>query len=324
MNAENRLVDLLDRELDGLPAVPATDYLARGRRVRRRRRATVALSVVPVAALVFAVTQALPDTTATDDGAPAGPAASAPTVVAADPSLLRELEKDPDFVPPEPSNMLEAQDGLDGIDWFTSDEVPKWATEYGNYGPVALTADGRLYVAPEATVRRVVVDPYGSIDGVTKSYAVEAQCSCVEGPDFPGGISWVIISTDGTGPGGGTMDQPGLWTTDFELWVDDVTAHKQGRPSFAERLVRLEGNQLVANTPAAVILWQTPETGYSDNFAERGAAAEVKYLDTTWFVMGVDPRSGAEWYDASSGDLDTSVQAWIERWNTPIESGDLK
>ena len=61
---------------------------------------------------------------------------------------------------PEPNNPLEAQDGLEGIDFFTTDDIPAWAQEYGNHGPVALSPQGRLWVAPDATVRRVVVDPY--------------------------------------------------------------------------------------------------------------------------------------------------------------------
>lgn len=116
---------------------------------------------------------------------------------------------------PEPNNPLEAQDGLDGVDWFTTEDIPAWAQEYGHHGPVGLTADGRLWVAPGATVRRVVVDPYGTdVPGIAASFAVEAQCGCDlqatpgEQPD-PDKVVWAILSTDGTGVGGGTMDDPG-------------------------------------------------------------------------------------------------------------------
>lgn len=320
MSPETDLLTRLDHELDGLPAVPAEDYLREGRRARRRRTAAVALvpSVAAAAAIALAVSL---------DAGGRGEEAS----LAQEPSVSPAVEqpavvptRDPDFVAPEPRNPVEAQDGLDGIDWFTTDDIPSWAEEYGHHGPVDLTTDGRLWVAPGATVRRVVVDPYGEdVPGISASFAVEAQCGCNlqtlpgEEPD-PDKVVWVILSTDGTGAGG-TMDDPGRWTDDFELWVDDATAHEQGRPSFAERLVRFDGDDLVPASPGVEVVRQTYDTGYPASFASRAAAATVTYDGTTWYVMAADPRGEGEgpWYAAADGGTAPDLAAFVQTWHTP-------
>ena len=314
MNTDTELRTILERALDDLPSVPAVVYLQAGRRVRRRRRVVTTLVVVPVLALGAGVwvDQAGSDRGSTE-GDVAKPGPSAPQF---DPS---DLGPDPDYLAPEPNNPVEAVVGLTGVDHFTTADIPDWAQEYGNHGPVALSPDGRLWVAPDATVRRTVVDPYvRGEDGVTASYAVEAEYDGA--PDDMGtDVVWVIISTDGTGPGVGTMDEPGRWTDDFELWVDDVTAHLQGRPSFAERLVRLAGpesSELVPASPGVEILQQQPdpELGPESVSGKHSAAAEVTWAGERWYVLAVDPRSGDGWSDAhdtSSQHDFASFLAWL-------------
>lgn len=304
----------LERTLGALPVVPATAYLHEGRRVRRRRRAVTALLAAPVLTLGAGVGPLL--LAGGDDGpSPSREARTSESPRVADPV---ELGPDPDFVAPEPNNPVEAVDSLDGIDWFTTEDVPEWATEYGNHGPVALTADGRLWVAPDTVVRRVVVDPYRPEDGgkrpITASYAVEAQ--------YPGApeemaddLVWVIITTDGTGRGGGTMDEPGRWTDDFELWVDDATAHQQGRPSFAERLASFaddRSSKMVAGARGVRLVQQAdPELGNSWDEYTRGRAAEVNYGGERWYVLGVDPVEGAPWYEPYPGDSFPDFDAFL-------------
>ena len=255
MSPDTELRSVLERALDDLPSVPAMAYLQEGRRVRRRRRTVTALVVVPVLALgATAVVERVGS-----DGSGGEVATPAPSDPAFDPA---DLGPDPDYVAPEPNNPVEAVVGLQGVDHFTTVDIPAWAQEYGSHGPVALSADGRLWVAPDATVRRTVVDPYPRGEGgVTASYAVEAEYAGAP-DDMKTDVVWVIISTDGSGRGTGTMDEPGRWTDDFELWVDDVTAHAQGRPSFAERLVEFAGpgsSELVPATDGVQVVHQQPD-----------------------------------------------------------------
>ncbi len=310
MSPDTELRSVLERALDELPSVPAVAYLQEGRRVRRRRRVVTTLVVVPVLALGAAV--------AVDrvgrDGSGTEVATPAPTAPAFDPA---DLGPDPDYVAPEPNNPVEAVVGLEGVDHFTTVGIPAWAQEYGSHGPVALSADGRLWVAPDATVRRTVVDPYPrGVDGVTASYAVEAEYAGAP-DDMATDVVWVIISTDGTGPGMGTMDEPGRWTDDFELWVDDATAHLQGRPSFAERLVRFAdpaSDELVVASPGVRILHQEPapelDPGYEPGV--HSAAAEVRWRGQTWFVLALDPRDGAAWYTADQAPQHAGFAAFLD------------
>ena len=314
MTPDTELKARLERTLGNLPAVPATAYLHEGRRARRRRRAVTGLLAAPVLALGAGVGSLL--LAGGDDGpSPGREARTAESPRVADPV---ELGPDPDLVAPEPNNPVEAVDGLDGIDWFTTEDVPEWATEYGNHGPVALTADGRLWVAPDTVVRQVVVDPYRPEDGgkrpITASYAVEAQ--------YPGApeemaddVVWVIIATDGTGRGGGTMDEPGRWTDDFELWVDNETSQEQGRPSFAERLARFadhHSSEMVAGARGVRLVQQAaPELGHSWGERRRWRAAEVSYGGERWYVVGVDPVEGAPWYESYPGDSFPDFDAFL-------------
>jgi len=149
---------------------------------------------------------------------------------------------------------------------------------------------------------------------ITASYAVEAQ--------YPGApeemaddVVWVIIATDGTGRGGGTMDEPGRWTDDFELWVDNETAHQQDRPSFAERLARFadhHSSEMVAGARGVRLVQQAaPELGHSWVERRRERAAEVSYGGERWYVVGVDPVEGAPWYESYPGDSFPDFDAFL-------------
>ena len=309
MSPETDLLTRLDHELGDLPAVPATTYLIEGRRARRRRTVTAAVAAPAAAAAALALVAAL------GPGGSGGEAQlaqepTATTELAQSPAP--DLSADPDFVAPKPHNPLEAQDGLDGIDWFTTDEIPSWAQEYGNHGPVGLSPEGRLWVAPDAEVRRVVVNPYtyGKQDGPA-SYAVEATCACAP-EEMPDGIVWVVLSTDGSG----LMDVPGWTTDDFELWVDQATAFEQGRPSIAERFAHFAGERtgrMVAGAPGVELVHQEPEADLGSGRVEhtRAGAAEVRYAGQTFYVVGVDPEEGAPWYQYFEGDTQPDFASFL-------------
>jgi hypothetical protein len=305
--SESDLLTRLDDELAHLPSVAPTTYLLEGRRVRRRRRATSA--GVAVAAAVAVAVGAL-QVLAPGGGADRSQIAEDPTGTH-DPRPV-DRAADPDFVAPAPNNPLEAQDGLDGIDWFTTTDIPSWAEEYGNHGPVALAPDGRLWVAPDATVRRVVVDPftYGKAGGTT-SYAVEATCTCAP-EEMPDDVVWVWLSSDG----GGLMDVPGWTTDDFELWVDAATAHEQGRPSLAARFAHFAGpgsSRMVAGAPEVTLVHQVadPDLGSGRVTHTRAGAAEVAYAGQTFYVVGVDPEEGAAWYRFWPGDSQPDFASFL-------------
>ncbi|RYB94111.1 hypothetical protein EUA93_06990 [Nocardioides oleivorans] len=306
MSPEIDLRDRLDHELDHLPSRPAGHYLQQGRRVRRRRRAIAAgaiaaVSVVAVQVLAPGGDDRQGSVAQEPTGVVEPTTVEEPTSVA---SPLPDLSTDPDFVAPEPNNPVEAvpwSEVADDIDWFTTDGIPQWAQEYGSHGPVQLLADGRLWVAPDATIRRIVVDPIlGGLDGATASYAVEAEYDGAP-TSFLSGVVWVLLSTDGTGRGGGSMDEPGRWTDDFELWVDDQTSLEQGRPSFVERLAHFADGTSDVLVPGAdgveiVRQVQDPEVDPMWEPGTREAAAEVRWAGTTWFVQASDPRDGGAWY----------------------------
>ena len=332
MSPDTDLRERLDSELDGLPSVPASTYLIQGRR-RRRRRRTLRVAAAASAAAVVALTAvqvlAPGDSARVAQEGPTAPQVERPDAAETvdpiegpepiDPARLT----DPDFVAPEPNNPVEAVEGLGSVDSFTTDEVPEWAQELDSNGPVALTADGRLWVAPGATVRRIVADPYPRGErGVTASYAVEADY-----PDAPyhsaGDIVWVVISTDGSGPGWGTMDDPGRWTDDFELWVDNETSADQGRPSFSDRLLRFADDSTSAVVPGArgvriVTEQRDPDLGPDFVPHRRATVAEVSTGGERWWVVAVDPGDGGPWTMAFQGDraddLDGFVQLLRGQW----------
>ncbi|GAA5104851.1 hypothetical protein GCM10023339_00150 [Alloalcanivorax gelatiniphagus] len=309
MSPETDLLTRLDHELGELPTVPAEVYLRDGRRARRRRTTAVALAAPAAAALLAAFVGLGPG--GQGDEASLAREPTAPAQVEQTSTI--DLAADPDFVAPEPNNPLEAQDGLAGIDWFTTDDIPSWAQEYGNHGPVAIAPDGRLWVAPDATVRRVVIDPYTYGEaGDETSYAVEAECACAP-EEMTDDIVWVVLSTDG----GGLMEPPGWMTDDFELWVDGVTAREQGRPTIAARFARFAGRgtgRMVAGAPGVTLVHQEAEAdlGSGRGRHTRAGAAEVEYAGQTFYVVGVDPEEGAPWYEFWPGDTQADFASFLE------------
>ena len=287
MNFETQLARRLDDALADLPALPPDDYLRRGQRARRRRRRAVGVAALAVVALGASLSQL----------APGGPESeveyAGPGSVEGTPSGMHRASRDRDDVAPLPTTPVEAVTGLSGVDHFSTPDIPTWAQEYGNHGPVALAPDGRLWVAPDAEVLQTVVGPLAGtkVSGspVTASYAVEVVFDPPAG--FGGDVAWVLIYSDGDSGGVGEMDEPGRWTRDFEIWVDDVAAQVEGRPSFDERLVQVaaEGSdRLVAGRPAC---------GSSSRLTSATArGAEVRWDGRTWFVV-VHP-GGGRWYQA--------------------------
>ena len=311
MSPETDLRDRLDDELGQLTSRPAAHYLQQGRRTRRRRRVVVAGAVAAVS--VAAVQLLAPG------GAREGSIAREPT---SEPGRTTppEASADPALVAPEPNNPVEAapwSSVSDEVDWFTTDDIPSWAQEYDRHGPVQLLDDGRLWVAPDATIRRIVVDPVlGGPDGITSSYAVEAAYPGAP-EEFSSDVVWVLLSTDGTGRGGGSMDEPGRWTDDFELWVDDVTSYLQDRPSFVERLAHFADDTSDVLVPGAdgveiVRQVQDPEVGAGWEPGTREAAAEVRWAGTTWFVQASDPREGGAWYVPYDGSDYEDFDAFLD------------
>lgn len=313
MTPGSDLLDRLERELHALPPVPADVYLRAGRRARHRRRAVAA---VLTGAIVVGTAQLL------------APGGGREASIAEDPVARDHVGRvahgpDPDYLAPAPNNPVQAVEGLDGVDWFTTEDVPAWAQEYGNHGPVALAPDGRLWVAPDAEVSRTVIDPYPRGEhGVTASYAVEARWASAP-DDIGDGLVWVVIATDGTGPGAGEMDTPGRWTDDFELWVDDATARLQRRPSVAERLLRFADGTTSRVLPGAdgveVLREQRdPDLGPEWVQHSRATAAEVVHGGVHWYVMAVDPSPGAAWYQvypvSTADDFDAFVDLVEDGW----------
>ncbi len=307
MSAETELARRLERDLDHLPAVPATTYLGLARSARRRRRAVVGLIAASVVALAGGTAMGVlapgrPDRTSLQ-------AADAEQLIEPRAVSSDSLLPDPDYVAPEPANRVEAVDGLTGVDSFSTAGIPSWAQEYGDHGPVAMAPDGRLWVAPEAVVRRTVIDPLGRTDAegkpVAASYAVEAEYPGA--PDeFGNDIVWVILSA---GDGPQEMDEPGRWTDDFELWVDNVTARFQGRPTVAERFVHFaddRSQRLVAGEGVEMVR-QIGGVDLGASWAKhpQSSVAEVRWAGRTWFVLAQGPRHSADFYDA----YDSAVSA---------------
>jgi hypothetical protein len=285
MTIERDLAPDLEQALAHLPSVPATSYLTAARKVRRRRR--IAGGSLAVAVLVgggFALDQALDSSTER-------------TPVATPPGNSED---------PGPETPVTGP-GLEGVDAFTTPGIPEWAQEYGNHGPVALAPDGRLWIAPGAVVRKSVVNPIGEVGPrqQVESYAVEA--------DFEGETKWVLLP--------GLMDEPGRWTDDFELWVDDTSSQFEGRLSVAERLVHFvapDSDQLAAGDGVELVR-QITGVDVSSIYPQvpRSSAAEVRWRGKTWFVLAQGPAHNPTWFEAyeqgivSANDLEGFL-AWLE------------
>jgi hypothetical protein len=289
----------LDERLAGVPAVPAERYLHAGRAaVRRRRRgravaAAVAAAVVAAAVVVAGLVTAHP--LIGSDGAQ--------VAVEPGPARGRTLFLVPASVP-----------GLEGVRTVSSSTIPAWAQEHGHHGPAAIAPDGALWIAPEATVVRGVVE---RADGVVQAYALVARGyttadGALGGPDA---LVWSYVAVDG----GGTLDEPGRWTVDFDVWAEDQAARTRGEPGFAERLATFADDrsaELVAGPGVEIVAQRPADAGYDAAYV-RQSAAEVRLDGRTWFVLASGQRVGGAFYEAWDGesagvsDLAGFV-AWVE------------
>lgn len=282
MTIEPDLAPDLDRSLAHLPAVPAERYLTAARKVRRRRRIAGGCLTMAVLAGGLALGSTLHDPAEQTHVAGHGPAAPGPRTPVTGPALK-------------------------GIDAFTTEGIPGWASEYGNNGPVALATGGRLWVAPGAVVLRAVVNP---VDGagtqeVPASYAVEAR--------YEGETKWVLLPY--------TMDDPGRWTNDFDLWVDDVTSHYEKRPSVARRLIHFAGpeTEALAAGDGAELVRQLTDITLPSTYEQhpRASVGQVRWHGRTWFVLAIGPAHEGPFYDAydsevvGAADLEGFL-AWLE------------
>jgi hypothetical protein len=182
----------------------------------------------------------------------------------------------------------------------SSTEIPSWAQEYGNHGPVSIYPDGRLWVAPDARLIKTVENPLGlEHEDVVSSYAVEAE--------MDGEVDWVLVYRDSDADAVfGEMGHPGEWTNDFEMWIDDVTSNTEDRASLSERLVHFAGDgseRLVAGA-GAVIVDQTGDVVLPNWEEHPGiAVAEVTFEGTTWFVLAMDPAHRKPFYMPYEGSV---------------------
>ncbi|QIG45535.1 hypothetical protein G5V58_24795 [Nocardioides anomalus] len=277
MNPSTRLAPALDERLTGLPAVPPEHYLGAGRRaVRRRRVRRTAVAGVLVAGVVAAGAALLPG------GGPEA-AVERPPAVAARPA------------PAGPSwSTLRVEDGVGGIDSFTTSAIPSWASEYGNHGPAAIAPDGRLWVAPDATVVRTIADPVVGDPAVTHSYAVEAQ---VEGSRV-----WSFVYQEEGVPGTfGRLDDPGRWTVDFGIWAENEAAGVTDAPGVAERLASFADTRSADLVPGPGVTMVRQVAGVAlpgRPLRARRVAAQVLVQGQTWFVLGVGKRDAVDYYEA--------------------------
>lgn len=264
MTIEPDLAPDLERALAHLPSVPATSYLSAARKARRRRRIAGGSLAVAVLAGGVAVGTALYDPAETTPVATPGPG----------------LPEDPGPETPVTGP------GLEGVDAFTTPGIPEWAQEYGNHGPVGLSPDGRLWIAPGAVVQKTIVDPIDrSEPGPPESYGVEAS--------FEGETRWILLPA--------TMDDPGRWTNDFDLWVDNEASQFEDRPSFAERLVHFVGpdSEVLAGGNGVELVRQLNGVDLPNwQKHPRNSVAEVRSGGTTWFVLAMGPRHNAPFYMA--------------------------
>lgn len=279
MTIERDLAPDLEHALAHLPSVPATSYLTAARKVRRRRRiagGSVAVAVL-AGGMVFATTL--------DDSPEHIPVAT------------------PGSADPGPETPVTGP-GLEGVDAFTTEGIPKWAQEYGNHGPVALAPDGRLWIAPGAVVQKTIVDPIDrSEPGPPESYGVEAR--------FEGETKWILLPA--------TMDDPGRWTDDFDIWVDNEASQFEDQPSFAEGLVHFvgpESDRLATGNGVELVRQLNGVDLPNWQGHPRTSVAEVRSEGETWFVLAMGPRHGGPWYQAyeraivAADDLDGFV-TWL-------------
>ncbi len=298
MTPATRLRTALDDRLDGLPSVPPQHYLVAGRAAgRRRRQRRVGAAAGLVIAGVLAAGQALP----LGDG----------------PQHARERDPNVASVTADPVaslSSLRVEPGVGGIDSYTTDDIPEWATEYGNHGPAAIAPDGRLWIAPEATVVRSIDEPFGDAGraaGVSHSYAVEVRWERpdsgrgeVDGDGELGkdGLVWsFVFQQSGVTGTFGELASPELWTADFAVWAEDKAANFLGHPRFAEGLARFAGDRSAELVPGAGVEIVRQTTAFATGDLQqhaRQAAAEVEIAGQTWFVLAMGKESRGGFYAA--------------------------
>ena len=302
MTPATRFSTELDRRLDGMPSVPPERYLAAARSAarRRRRQRWAAASGVAAAAVALVAGSALSQ----GDG----------------PQRAREHQPSVATRPAQAVTSLSAlvvQDGVGDIDSYTTDEIPDWATEYGSHGPAAIAPDGRLWIAPEATVLRSIKDPFdgaGPTAGISHSYAVEVSWQGQDDTQDKDGVVWSFVyRMPGVNDTFGELGTPESWTADFALWAQSRAAGTLHRPTFAEGLVQFADDRSDRLVPGAgvEIVRQVPHAGTGDRQQyARETAAEVRVGGQTWFVLATGRQVGHAFYEAydeaSSGasDLD--------------------
>jgi hypothetical protein len=234
----------------------------------------------------------------------------------AGPQHAQEREREPNVAsgsaePVASPSALQVEPGVGGIDSFTTDDIPDWATEYGNHGPAAIAPDGRLWIAPEATVVRSIDEPIGEAGnaaGVTHSYAVEVRW---EPPDSgrgkdgglgTDGLVWSFVyQVRGQTGTAGELDSPDRWTADFAVWAEDAAAGSLGLPGFAERLAQFADDRSADLVPGAgvEIVRQTTDVGTGDREQyARQTAAQVRIGGQTWFVLASGRKVGHAFYEA--------------------------
>ena len=306
MTASPRFATSLDDRLEGLSSVPPEHYLAAGRTAARRRRRRRAGAAAGVVTFVVALASALPL-----GSGPQQAREHPPAVASRGPAPIASL------------SLLTVEPGLGAIDAFTTDEIPRWAKEYGNHGPASIAPDGRLWIAPEVTVVRSIADPLGGMPG-THSYAVESSgWASADGTLGGGEPVWSFVyQEDGETGALGTVDEPGRWTTDFGVWAEDGAASVMGRPRFAERLATFADDRSDELVPVAgvEIVEQRADVDLGDRpLRARQSVAEVRLDDQTWFLLAVGKQTGrAEYYEAydeaSSGatDLDGFLRFLVD------------
>jgi hypothetical protein len=291
MTPATRLSTALDERLDGLPSTPPEHYLAAGLAAAhsRRRRAGFAAGVAGVvAAAVLAAGWALPLGDGPQRAREHQASVAAPPLQAA--ASLSSLRIEP---------------GVGTIDSYTTDDIPEWATEYGNHGPVAIAPDGRLWVAPEATMVRSIDDPVGQTGqaaDVSHSYAVEVRWDAADDKLATHGVVWSFVYQQAGEPATyGELDSPERWTADFGVWVDDKTADLLGRAGFAERLAQFasdRSDELVPGADVEIVQQRNDvATGDRPRYA-RQTAAEVRIDAQTWFVLASGRKVGQSFYEA--------------------------
>ncbi|MXG90458.1 hypothetical protein GRQ65_12965 [Nocardioides sp. YIM 123512] len=154
-------------------------------------------------------------------------------------------------------------------------------------------------------------------DGVVHSYGLEVRGyttadGALGGPDA---LVWSFLAVDGSG----TLDEPGRWTVDFDVWVEDKAEKTHGEPGFADRLTQFADDRstdLVPGPGVEMVAQRLADAGYDAEYV-RQSVAEVRLDGRTWFVLASGERVGGAFYEAwdpeSAGVTDLAgFVTWVE------------